>query len=85
MIDRAGFADHILHRTGHGMGTLGHEFPDDMAFNHRPLLANEVYSAEPGLYVFGLGGFRHDDTVVVGTAPEVLTRFPKDLASLTIL
>ena len=85
VIERAGFAEHILHRTGHGMGTLGHEFPEDMAFNHRPLLEREVYSAEPGLYVFGLGGFRHDDTVVVGAVPEVLTRAPKDLHSQTVL
>lgn len=84
VIERAGFGEHVLHRTGHGMGTLGHEFPEDMAFNHRPLLAGEVYSAEPGLYVFGLGGFRHDDTVVVGAEPEVLTRAPKDLRSQTI-
>ncbi len=85
VIERAGFAEHILHRTGHGMGTLGHEFPEDMAFSHRPLLEREVYSAEPGLYVFGLGGFRHDDTVVVGAAADVLTRAPKDLRSQTIL
>lgn len=84
VIERAGFAAHILHRTGHGMGTLGHEFPEDMAFNHRKLLEREVYSAEPGLYVFGLGGFRHDDTVVVGCPPEVLTRAPRDLASQTV-
>ena len=85
VIEKAGFGAHVLHRTGHGMGTLGHEFPEDMAFNTRPLLEREVYSAEPGLYVFGLGGFRHDDTVVVGTAPEVLTRAPRDLKSQTIL
>ena len=85
VIERAGFAEHILHRTGHGMGTLGHEFPEDMAFNHRPLLEREVYSAEPGLYVFGLGGFRHDDTVVVGETPEVLTHAPRDLRSQTVL
>lgn len=84
VIERAGFGEHILHRTGHGMGTLGHEFPEDMAFNTRPLLEREVYSAEPGLYVFGLGGFRHDDTVVVGARPEVLTRAPKDMRSQTI-
>ncbi len=85
VIEKAGLAHLMLHRTGHGMGTLGHEFPEDMAFNTRPLLADEVYSAEPGLYEWGLGGFRHDDTVVVGERPEVLTRAPKDLASQTIL
>jgi Xaa-Pro aminopeptidase len=84
VIERAGFGAHILHRTGHGMGTLGHEFPEDMAFNTRPLLEREVYSAEPGLYVYGLGGFRHDDTVVVGKVAEVLTKAPKDLRSQTI-
>lgn len=85
VIERAGLAEHILHRTGHGIGVLGHEFPEDMPFNNRALLADEVYSAEPGLYVFGLGGFRHDDTVVVGEVPEVLTKAPKDLRSQTIL
>uniref|UniRef100_UPI0013315615 M24 family metallopeptidase n=1 Tax=Muricoccus harenae TaxID=2692566 RepID=UPI0013315615 len=85
VIERAGCADLILHRTGHGMGTMGHEFPEDTAFNNRPLLENEVYSAEPGLYQWGLGGFRHDDTVVVGMRPEVLTRAPKSLASQTIV
>lgn len=85
VIEKAGVADLILHRTGHGMGTMGHEFPEDMAFNHRPLLENEVYSAEPGLYQWGLGGFRHDDTVIVGATPEVITHFPKTLASQVIL
>ncbi len=85
VIERAGCAGLMLHRTGHGMGTLGHEFPEDMAFNTRPLLANEVYSAEPGLYEWGLGGFRHDDTVVVGATPEVITRAPKSLAAQTVV
>ena len=85
VIERAGFGSHVLHRTGHGIGVMGHEFPEDMAFNTRPLLEGEVYSAEPGLYVFGLGGFRHDDTVVVGAVREVLTQAPKDLKSQTIL
>lgn len=84
VFEKEGVADLILHRTGHGMGTLGHEFPEDMAFNTRPLIANEVYSAEPGIYEWGLGGFRHDDTVVIGSKPEVLTKAPKDLASQTI-
>ena len=84
VIEKAGFGDCIKHRTGHGMGTIGHEFPEDMAFNPRPLQSREVYSAEPGLYVYGLGGFRFDDSVVVGDVPEVLTKAPKDLKSQTI-
>ena len=84
VIEKAGFGEYILHRTGHGMGTNGHEFPEDMAFNHRPLLAGEVYSSEPGIYIYGLGGFRTDETVVVGDKPEVLTKAPSDIESQTI-
>lgn len=81
IIEEAGCGSFIRHRTGHGMGLLGHEYPHDMAFNHRPLLDNEVYSAEPGIYVYGLGGFRMDDTVVVGRQPEILTKAPRDIKS----
>ncbi len=84
-IEAAGFGRNIRHRTGHGIGIAGHEFPDDVAFNHRPLLAGEVWSAEPGIYIYGVGGFRHDDTVIVGeTEPEVVTRWSKNLEDQTI-
>lgn len=84
VFERGGVAELVRHRTGHGMGTEGHEFPEDMPFNTRPLLEREVYSAEPGLYEWGVGGFRHDDTVVVGREPEVLTNSARDLASQTV-
>lgn len=84
VIEKAGFAEHIFHRTGHGMGLAGHEFPDDMAFNTRALMAGEVYSVEPGIYVYGLGGFRMDDSVVIGKTPEVLTKTAKDINSQTV-
>jgi Xaa-Pro aminopeptidase len=84
VIERAGFADCIRHRTGHAIGIVHHEYPEDMAFSQRPLLDNEVYSAEPGLYLYGVGGFRIDDTVVVGATPRVLTRTPKSLEYATV-
>jgi len=85
VIEAAGFGAHINHRTGHGIGIAGHEFPEDVAFNHRLLQAGEVWSAEPGIYIYGLGGFRHDDTVIVGQdAPEVVTTWSKSLAEQTI-
>jgi Xaa-Pro aminopeptidase len=80
VIERAGFGAHIMHRTGHGMGIAGHEFPEDMPFTYRPLREREVYSCEPGVYIYGVGGFRQDDTVIVGrTAPEVITHRSKRL------
>lgn len=80
VIEAAGFGDNINHRTGHGVGIIGHEYPEDMPFLHRPFYEREVYSAEPGIYIYGVGGFRQDDTVVVGaTAPEVLNKRSKQI------
>jgi Xaa-Pro aminopeptidase len=79
VIEAAGFGDNINHRTGHGVGIIGHEYPEDMPFLHRPFMAREVYSAEPGIYIYGVGGFRHDDTVIVGDKPEVLNKRSKAL------
>jgi Xaa-Pro aminopeptidase len=56
-----------------------------MAFCYRPLLKGEVFSVEPGIYVYGLGGFRIDDSVVIGEKPETLTNAPRDIKTNTIL
>ena len=85
VFERTGVGDLISHRTGHGLGLGGHDFPIDMAVNDHPLEAGMVFSIEPGLYELGLGGFRHDDTVVVGTKPEILTTTSRDLKSQTIV
>ncbi len=85
VIEQAGCGNYVFHRTGPAVGLMLHEYPEDMAFNTRPLLAGEVYSAEPGLYVYGLGGFRLDDTVVVGEQPEVIVRTPKTLEYATVV
>ncbi|MBI3512678.1 MAG: aminopeptidase P family protein [Proteobacteria bacterium] len=84
VIERAGFGRYILHRTGHGIGVATHEFPEDMGFNPRPLIADEVMVVEPGIYVPGLGGFRYVDMAVVGATPDRLTHAPSDLAAMTI-
>ncbi len=90
VIRAAGYGEFICHRTGHGMGighagaVTAHDFPHDTAIETRPLEANELYSVEPGIYLPGIGGFRHDDSVVVGEAPEVLTHTPRDLETQTL-
>lgn len=90
VFEDAGYGAYVCHRTGHGVGIgrgaslTAHDFPHDMAFSKRPLIAGEIYSVEPGVYLPGIGGFRFDDTVIVGDEPEVITHTAKDIGSLTI-
>jgi len=84
VIEGAGYGEHLLHRTGHGIGVATHEFPEDMAFNPRPLLANEVLVVEPGIYIPAIGGARYVDVVAIGAEPQVLTQAPRALDSMRI-
>jgi Xaa-Pro dipeptidase len=85
VIDGAGLGAHAIHRTGHGIGLSAHEPPYLRYDNHDPLAAGMVITIEPGVYVPGLGGCRHSDTLRVGVdGPEPLTSHPRDLASLTL-
>ena len=85
VIEAAGFAPHLLHRSGHGIGVVQHDFPEDVPFNGRPLEAGELYAVEPGLYVPGVGGFRCADVVLVGERAQRLPAPPKDIASCTVI
>jgi Xaa-Pro aminopeptidase len=85
VIEAAGFAPHLLHRSGHGIGVVQHDFPEDVPFNGRPLEAGELYAVEPGLYVPGVGGFRCADVVLVGERALRLPAPPKDIASCTVI
>lgn len=81
----AGWGDYIIHRTGHSIGLEGHETPFFSSQNYTKLSAGMVVTVEPGIYLPGIGGVRHSDTVLVteeGT--EVLTKFSKNLEDAII-
>jgi Xaa-Pro aminopeptidase len=84
VIDRAGMGHLTHHRTGHGIGLSGHEPPGDMAYNEQSLEPGMAFTVEPGLYVPGLGGFRHSDTVLIDTQPVSLTEFGRDLDACVV-
>lgn len=85
---RAYFEKHDLwpywrHHVGHALGILGHEAPFFDIGDETIIEPGMVFSVEPGLYVEGLGGFRHSDTVAVtGGGIEFITYYPRDLEHL---
>ncbi len=77
--------DHWRHHVGHSLGQRIHESPFLDIGDKRPLEAGMVLTIEPGLYVPGLGGFRHSDTVLITEGGyECLTTYPRDLEALTL-
>ena len=80
-----GVAGNQRHHTGHSIGLEGHEAPFIDKGDPTVLEENMVFTIEPGLYVPGVAGFRHSDTVVItADGIERLTFYPRDLASLTV-
>ena len=68
IIADAGFGANFFHRTGHGTGLDGHEEPYIVSSNDEPLVAGNVFSIEPGIYVEGKFGARIEDLVACGAA-----------------
>lgn len=65
----------FFHGTGHGLGLEIHESPRFGATKFKP---GQVITVEPGIYIPGLGGVRHEDVVVITPNGNLkLTRLPK--------
>jgi Xaa-Pro aminopeptidase len=76
---------HWRHHTGHAIGLRYHEGPFLDSGDDTEIRPGMVFTVEPGLYSPELGGFRHSDTVLVTeSGSEILTYYPRDLASLVI-
>ncbi|GAA5015758.1 Xaa-Pro dipeptidase PepQ [Acinetobacter puyangensis] len=82
---KMGMGDKLLHRTGHGMGVTGHEAPFFAEGYDRPIEKGMCFTIEPGLYIEGIGGFRHSDTILIGEeGPIMLTDGPISIEELTL-
>jgi Xaa-Pro aminopeptidase len=80
-ISEAGFGEHFIHRTGHGIGLEEHEDPYLVAGNGTPLSAGHAFSVEPGIYLAGQWGARIEDIVVAADAgPDALNTTDHSLA-----
>jgi Xaa-Pro dipeptidase len=65
VIEAAGFGYDFVHRLGHGVGLEVHEPPSLNQQTKDALVAGNVISIEPGIYLPGFGGVRIEDTVLV--------------------
>lgn len=83
VFNKAGYGDYVNHRIGHGLGLSEHEEPYLRFDNDLILEEGMVYTIEPGIYVPGLGGYRHSDTVILTrTGSESITCYPRDIEHL---
>lgn len=80
-----GMVEHQRHHTGHGIGLEGHEQPFCDLGDDTEVKPGMIFSVEPGIYVPGIAGFRHSDTIVITEdGCELLTFYPRDLDSLIV-
>lgn len=79
VIEKGGYGDFFIHRTGHGIGRDVHEPYDVSSSNEMLVEEGMCFSIEPGIYIDGKVGVRIEDLVLVTkNGCEVLNRFPKD-------
>jgi Xaa-Pro aminopeptidase len=81
VIEEAGQGEHFGHGLGHGVGMEVHEGPRlSRTAGEEPLLAGNVVTVEPGVYLPGRLGVRIEDLVAVAQGgSDVLTSLPKSL------
>lgn len=80
-----GLGENLLHRTGHGVGLGNHEAPFVAEGSDEILEENMVITIEPGIYIDGVGGYRHSDTILVTKGGyEFLTTAPIELTDVII-
>src|SRR6516165_6935873 len=73
--EKAGMADYFPHHAGHGLGLMHPEAPYFVRHADETLLAGDVVTLEPGLYVPGVGGIRIEHNyLVTATGHERLSQ-----------
>jgi Xaa-Pro aminopeptidase len=65
VFERAGMAEHFPHHAGHGLGLSHPEAPFFVRHANETLLAGDVVTLEPGLYVSGVGGLRIENNYLI--------------------
>ena len=80
IISEAGFGERFGHGLGHGVGISVHEAPRLSPRSTDDLVAGDIVSVEPGVYIPGEFGLRIEDLVAVtGDGIRNLCSRPKEL------
>ncbi len=83
VIDKAGYGEFFIHRTGHGLGLETHEEPYISQYDKTILEPGMTFTIEPGIYLPGRAGVRiEDDVVVTENGCQSLSELPRKLAKL---
>ena len=94
VIEKAGFGEYFIHRTGHGLGSEIHEPPFITSTSETILEPGMVFSIEPGIYIpentegvpeetKGIGIRIEDNILVTPTGYEnMTTKAPKEIDEL---
>lgn len=65
IITDAGYGEYFIHRLGHGIGKVVHEYPSIVNGNDLVLEPGMCFSIEPGIYIPGFAGVRIEDCGVL--------------------
>lgn len=80
VIDDSEFKGKFMHSFGHGIGMDVHQPIYVSPRSEQTLSAGNIVSAEPGVYIPGVGGIRIEDTILITeNGCERLTSFPHEL------
>ena len=83
VIEKAGFGERFVHRTGHGVGLEIHEAPYIRDGNPMLLRPGMTFTIEPGIYLTGVTGARIEDIVAVTEdGVDTLTTLPRELVDI---
>jgi Xaa-Pro dipeptidase len=83
VIEDAGYGEYFMHRTGHGLGLEVHESPDMSPTNDQPIVAGNVFTIEPGIYLPGRGGVRIEDNLLAtADGSRTLTTMSRELITV---